>query len=128
MPGVRHEVARKSVVGGKSYPIIHKKKAHSRPRKPHRFRPGTVALRDIRRLQKDTSLLIAKLPFQRLVRQLSMEFTSNVRFQPNALAVIQDTTESSIIHWLEKANLLALHSGRVTVRAKDLDLAYKLEL
>ena len=47
-------------------------------KKPHRFRPGTVALREIRRYQKSTELLIRKLPFQRLVREIAQDF--KVRF------------------------------------------------
>ena len=43
-------------------------------KKPHRFRPGTVALREIRRYQKSTELLIRKLPFQRLVREIAQDF------------------------------------------------------
>ncbi|KAF6775580.1 hypothetical protein AHF37_05295 [Paragonimus kellicotti] len=43
-------------------------------KKPHRYRPGTVALREIRRYQKSTELLIRKLPFQRLVREIAQDF------------------------------------------------------
>ena len=49
-------------------------------KKPHRFRPGTVALREIRRFQKSTELLIRKLPFQRLVREIASEFKNDLRF------------------------------------------------
>ena len=50
-------------------------------KKPHRFRPGTVALREIRKFQKSTELLIRKLPFQRLVREIAQEYKSDLRFQ-----------------------------------------------
>ncbi|KAL4305116.1 hypothetical protein AHAS_Ahas16G0046100 [Arachis hypogaea] len=43
-------------------------------KKPHRYRPGTVALREIRKYQKSTELLIRKLPFQRLVREIAQDF------------------------------------------------------
>jgi histone H3/H4 len=45
--------------------------AHGTVRKPHRYRPGTVALREIRKYQKSHDLLIRKLPFQRLVREIA---------------------------------------------------------
>ena len=50
-------------------------------KKPHRYRPGTVCIREIRKYQKSTELLIRKLPFQRLVREISDTFRSNFRFQ-----------------------------------------------
>merc|ERR1711907_673704 len=49
-------------------------------KKPHRFRPGTVALREIRRYQKSTEMLIRKLPFQRLVREVAQDYKSDLRF------------------------------------------------
>ena len=57
-------------------------------KKPHRFRPGTVALREIRRFQKSTELLIRKLPFQRLVREIAQEFKSDLRFQSQAVLAL----------------------------------------
>uniref|UniRef100_A0A667YWB8 Histone H3 n=1 Tax=Myripristis murdjan TaxID=586833 RepID=A0A667YWB8_9TELE len=47
-------------------------------KKPHRYRPGTVALREIRRYQKSTELLIRKLPFQRLVREIAQDFKTDL--------------------------------------------------
>jgi histone H3 len=58
-------------------------------KKPHRYRPGTVALREIRKYQKSTELLIRKLPFQRLVREISQDFKSDLRFQSFALLALQ---------------------------------------
>lgn len=49
-------------------------------KKPHKFRPGTVALREIRKYQKSTELLIRKLPFQRLVREIAHDFQKELRF------------------------------------------------
>ena len=49
-------------------------------KKPHRFRPGTVSLREIRKYQKSTELLIRKLPFQRLVREIASDYKSDLRF------------------------------------------------
>ena len=57
-------------------------------KKPHRYRPGTVALREIRRYQKSTELLIRKLPFQRLVREIAQDFKTDLRFQRVQLLVL----------------------------------------
>src|ERR1700722_11471851 len=59
-------------------------------KKPHRFRPGTVALREIRRYQKSTELLIRKLPFQRLVREIAQDFKTDLRFQSSAIGALQE--------------------------------------
>ena len=59
-------------------------------KKPHRFRPGTVAIREIRKYQRSTDLLIRKLPFQRLVKDLAHEKTADLRFQASALLALQE--------------------------------------
>lgn len=59
-------------------------------KKPHRYRPGTVALREIRRYQKSTELLIRKLPFQRLVREIAQDFKTDLRFQSAAIGALQE--------------------------------------
>ena len=61
-------------------------------KKPHRYRPGTVALREIRRYQKSTELLIRKLPFQRLVREIAQDFKTDLRFQSAAIGALQVRT------------------------------------
>ena len=58
-------------------------------KKPHRYRPGTVALREIRKYQKSTELLIRKLPFQRLVREIAQDFKTDLRFQSSAVLALQ---------------------------------------
>ena len=64
---------------------------------PHRYRPGTVALREIRRYQKSTELLIRKLPFQRLVREIAQEFKTDLRFQGSAVLALQEASEAYIV-------------------------------
>ena len=66
-------------------------------KKIHRFRPGTVALREIRKYQKSTELLIRKLPFQRLVRELAQDFRSDLRFQSSAVLALQEASEASVM-------------------------------
>eukprot|EP01133_Synstelium_polycarpum_P004099 gene4099-4784_t len=66
-------------------------------KKPHRFRPGTQALREIRRFQKSTDLLIKKLPFQRLVKEIAQEFKTDLRFQATAIQALQEASESYLV-------------------------------
>ena len=95
-------------------------------RAPHRFRPGTVALREIRKYQKSTDLLIRKMPFQRLVREIAHIFKFDVRFQSTAVLAIQEAAEAFIVQLFADANLCAIHASRVTVQAKDMQLARRL--
>uniref|UniRef100_A0AAQ4QS41 Histone H3 n=1 Tax=Gasterosteus aculeatus aculeatus TaxID=481459 RepID=A0AAQ4QS41_GASAC len=66
-------------------------------KKPHRYRPGTVALREIRRYQKSTELLIRKLPFQRLVREIAQDFKTDLRFQSAAIGALQEASEAYLV-------------------------------
>lgn len=95
-------------------------------KKPHRFKPGTVALREIRKYQKSTDFLIRKLPFQRLVREVANDCRSDMRFQSSALAAIQEAAESYLVGLFEDANLCSLHAHRVTLMPKDIKLAKRL--
>ena len=74
-------------------------------KKPYRFRPGTVALREIRKYQKGTELLLRKLPFQRLVREIAQDYRSDLRFQSLALLALQEATEAFLVGLFEDANL-----------------------
>ena len=89
-------------------------------KKPHRFRPGTVALREIRKFQKSTELLIRKLPFQRLVREIAQEYKSDLRFQSQAVLAIQEAAEAYMVGLFEDTNLCAIHAKRVTIMPKDI--------
>jgi len=92
-------------------------------KKPHRFRPGTVALREIRRYQKSTELLIRKLPFQRLVREIAQDYKTDLRFQSSAVMALQEATEAYLVGLFEDTNLCAIHAKRVTIMPKDVQLA-----
>ena len=95
-------------------------------KKPHRFRPGTVALREIRKYQKSTELLIRKLPFQRLVREISQNYKSELRFQSQAVLALQEATEAFLVGLFEDTNLCAIHAKRVTIMPKDMQLARRI--
>jgi histone H3 len=91
-------------------------------RKPHRYRPGTVALREIRRYQKSTELLIRKLPFQRLVREIAQDFKTDLRFESSAVIALQEASESYLVGLFEDTNLCAIHAKRVTMYAPSAPL------
>ena len=98
-------------------------------KKPHRFRPGVVALREIRRYQKGSELLIRRLPFQRLVREIAQEFgilTEGVRFQAQAIDALQEACEAYLVGLFEDTNLCAIHASRVTIQSKDMQLALRI--
>jgi histone H3/H4 len=95
-------------------------------KKPHRYRPGTVALREIRQYQKSTNLLIRKLPFQRLVREIAEDVKTELRFQSSAIGALQEVAEAYLVTLFEDANVCALHAKRVTVQRKDIQLARRL--
>ena len=100
-------------------------------KKPHRYRPGTVALREIRKYQKSTELLIRKLPFQRLVREIAQDIARDknmdfVRFQSHAILALQEASEAFLVGLFEDTNLCALHAKRVTIMPKDIQLARRI--
>ena len=95
-------------------------------KRPHRFRPGTVALREIRKYQKTTDLLIRKLPFQRLVREIAQDFKADLRFQSLAIAALQEASEAYLVGLFEDTNLCAIHARRVTIMPKDIQLARRV--
>ena len=95
-------------------------------RKAHRYRPGTVALREIRRYQKSTDLLIRKAPFQKLVREIVQDFGLDLRFQSTAVLALQEAREAYLIGLLEDTNLCAIHAKRVTIMPRDVLLARRI--
>ena len=102
-------------------------------KKLHRYRPGTVALKEIRRYQKSTELLIRKLPFQRLVREIAGDLKvilsplcGKVRFQSLAIKALQEASEAYLVGLFEDTNLCAIHAKRVTIMPKDIQLARRI--
>ena len=93
---------------------------------PHRFRPGVVALREIRRYQKTTQLLVKKLPFQRLVREIAQDVKTDIRFQSTAIMALQEASEAYLVGLFEDSNFCAIHTKRVTIMQKNIRLAKKI--
>ena len=83
---------------------------------------GTVALREIRRYQKSYDLLIRKIPFQRVVREIAQTIKSDLRFQSLAILALQEAAEDYLVRMFEQVNLCAIHAGRVTIQVKDIRL------
>ncbi len=95
-------------------------------KKPHRYRPGTVALREIRKYQKSTEFLIRKAPFQRLVREITQGHKGDLRFQSSALGASQEASEAYLVGLFEDTNLCAIHAKRVTIMPKDIQLTRRI--
>ena len=105
---------------------IHEARMQGRQVKPHQYRAGTVALQDIRHFQKTSALLIRKLPFQRLVREIAQDFKTDLRFQSAAILCLQEAAEAYLVRLFDDANLCAIHTRRVTIMPKDILLARRI--
>ena len=133
-------VARKAMASKKSLPMGKMAGKHAAPgsggvRKKRRYRPGTVALREIRLYQKGkhaTELLIRKLAFQRLVRELANDmvsmakFPNGIRWQSTAVIALQEALEAYLVHLFEDTNITAIHAKRVTVMVKDIQVTRRV--
>ena len=112
-----------------SKPVRKSQPAIGGVKRPKRFRPGIVALRQIRRFQASTELLIRKLPFQRLVREIVQDkqsFPTGLRFQSAAMGALQEAAEAYLVGLFEDTNLAAIHAKRVTIQPKDMQLARRI--
>ena len=102
-----------------------------RPRKSRRFRPGTQALRQIRKYQRSTELLIRKLPFQRLVREVSQEVfkekgLESFRYQSTAILALQEASEDFLVRMFSQVNDIAIVGKRVTIQDRHIQLWKRL--
>lgn len=113
--GSKHQIHKEAATAA-----IEKKEGKSR------YRPGQKALREIRKYQKGTELLIRKLPFQRLVREIAQDFKTELRFQSTAILALQEASEAYLVGLFEDTNLCAIHAKRVTIMPKDMQLARRI--
>jgi histone H3/H4 len=116
---------RKTGSPSKTTPAI----VHTATKKPHRFRAGTVALREIRKLQRTTNLQIPKLRFSKLVREIASQMGAEAgskRFTQSALDALQEATETYLVNCFATTNLAAIHRDRMTIFPKDMKIATKL--
>ena len=87
----------------KIWPVPNKPPVGAPEARPHRYRPGTVALREIRWYQKSTD----KLPFQHLVREIAQDFNDELRFQGSAVLALQEAAEAYKVGLFEYVNMVA---------------------
>ena len=95
-------------------------------KKPCRYRPGTITLREIHRYQKSTELLIRRLPFQRLVREIAQDYKARLNFASGAILALQEAAEAYLVGLFEDTNLCAIHAKRITIMPKDIQLARRI--
>ena len=107
--------------GGTSTSVLHRA-----PKRKHRYRPGTLALREIRHYQKKTNLLIKRAPFARLVREIAQSFMQELRFQNSAIGALQEAAEAYLVGLFEDTNLCAIHAKRITIMPRDIQLARRI--
>jgi len=126
------QVARKStaaVKGGKKLPVARKAPRELAAKTARKFRPGHQALREIRKYQKSTDLLIPKLPFSRLIREVATNVATHVqdlRFQSTAIMALQEAAEAYLTTLFEDTVLCAIHARRVTIMPKDMQLTMRI--
>jgi len=126
-PAKGHKRGRKSATPQRAAVAMKRpRSAVVRIKKPHRFKPGTVALREIRKYQRSTEFLIRRLPFQRLVREFAQDAKTDLRFQAAALEALQEAAEAYLVGVFEDTNWCAIHAKRVTIQPKDMLLAKRL--
>jgi len=143
---LKHQTARKSTGGKAPRPRDPGPSSHRGPRqstaesdggqkKKRRYRPGTLALREIRKYQRSTDLLLRRLPFSRVVREIALDMMTDtnsyssdtgLRWQSSAILALQEATEAFLVHLFEDANLCAIHAKRVTIMQRDIQLARRI--
>jgi len=95
-------------------------------RRQHRFRPGELALQQIRKFQQSTNLVLRKLPFRRLAKEISEDFRPGTRWSVDAMEGLQEATEAFLVRILADSNLCAIHAKRVTIMPRDMHLAVRI--
>ena len=95
-------------------------------KRKHRYRPGTLALREIRHYQKKTNLLIKKAPFARLVKEIAQGCMQELRFQNSAIGALQEAAEAYLVGLFKDTNLCAIHVKWITIMPRDIQLARRI--
>lgn len=93
---------------------------------PYRYRPGTVALREIRKFQNNTDHILRKFLFQRLVHEIAAQYKDDLRFQTSAILALQEAAQAHLVGLFEETNLAAIHGKRITITPKDIELARRI--
>jgi histone H3 len=96
-------------------------------KKPHCYRPGTVALREIRRYQKSVDTLIPKANMGRLLKEILQAEKAESRITVGCAGALHEAGEAHLVGMLEDSNLCAIHGNRKTLMKKDNTLARKIK-
>lgn len=125
MARVKHGVPHKEpgIKGLKTIKSVNQKQS-IKPK--YRYRPGTVALREIRKYQKSDKLLLKTRPFIRLVKEITAVINGNIRYQSSAIRALQEATEAYMTGVFEATTLCAIHARRTTIMVKDMQLARRI--
>jgi histone H3 len=123
---IKFHTNRKSIKGKNKKRAQLAKKSTAKPPQIRRYRPGQRVALDITRYQNGTKLLIRKLPFQRLVREVTQDLKDDIRYQLSALEALQEASEAYLVGLFEDTNLCANHAKRVTIMPKDMQLARRI--
>lgn len=125
IPGKRLPLV--GIYGNQSKTAVAKDPSGIFPRR--RYRPRNNALREIKYYQQTSDLLLRRLPFARLVREVTENYLGadyGIKWQSHAVLALQEACEAFLIHLLEDTNLCAIHAKRVTIMQKDIELARRI--
>ena len=95
-------------------------------KKPHRYRSGTRAIMEIRKLQKESGLLIAKAPFKRIVCEVAKQKGPHIRFQRDAIEALQEAAEAFLVSMFQDTNLICIGDRHCTIKKKNMDIAREI--
>lgn len=122
----RKKLSMKKRLATKATKLNKGRPAGAATKKKHRWRPGTKALREIRKYQKSTDTLLRRAPFQRLVREVAQDYKNDLRFQAAAIDQIQEAAEAYLVQIMEEANMAAIHTKRCTIMPHDMRFALRV--
>ena len=119
----RHQVAFKTRPLSVMPKVLHSQLTRLDIKRRYKYKPGTVALREVHKMQRTSHLLIPLSPFQELIREIAMSYKADLRFQREALLAIQEAAESHLVSIFQHTQNMAVHGGRKTIQDRDLTLA-----
>ena len=119
----RHQVAFKTRPLSVMPKVLHSQLTRLDIKRRYKYKPGTVALREVHKMQRTSHLLIPLSPFQELIREIAMSYKADLRFQREALLAIQEAAESHLVSIFQHTQNMAIHGGRKTIQDRDLTLA-----
>ena len=95
--------------------------------KQRKVEKGMQAMKEIQKYQKGADLLIRRVPFQRLVREIIQKWRKGLKLQSSAVLALQEAGEAFLVGLMEQANLCTIHVKRVTIMPQDIQLACRIQ-